>query len=239
MAAVLAAGRGAALSHRSAASLWRVRPTTRPLIEVTVDRQLSRRGIEAHRGELARDEVTTVLGIPVTTLPRTLLDLAAVLARRDVERAVEEAEVLRLSDALSLVDLVARHSGRRGVATIRAILAAKRVGSSATRSELEERFLAFVERVGLPPPEVNASVQVRGRSIECDCVWRTWRLIVELDGHAFHATAAAFERDRARDRALHAGGWRVVRITWRQLHHDAAALAADLFGLLEADGYAS
>jgi len=73
---------------------------------------------------------------------------------------------------------------------------------------------------------------VGGRWVEADCVWRAQRLIVELDGHAFHATTAAYERDRARDRSLHVGGWRVVRITWRQLHDDADALATDLRSLL-------
>jgi very-short-patch-repair endonuclease/predicted transcriptional regulator of viral defense system len=239
MAAVLASGQCAVLSHRSAASLWRIRATTRSLIEVTASRQRSRPGIETHRGSLPGDEMTVLRGIPVTTVPRTLLDLAAVLTRRDVERAVEEAEVLQLADALSVADLVERHPGRRGVATIRAILATQRVGSTITRSELEERFLVLLDQAGLPRPDVNRSIHVSGRWIEGDCVWLPQRMIAELDGHAFHTTAAAFERDRCRDRALQAAGWRVVRITWRQLHDDSAAVVADLRGLLGADVYPS
>ena len=236
MAAVLASGPCAVLSHRSAASLWRIRATTRSLIEVTASRQCSRPGIQTHRGSVPADEMTVLRGIPVTTVPRTLLDLAAMLPRRQVERAVNEAEVLQLFDALSLADLVARHPRRRGVASIGALLAARSHGSGMTRSELEERFLVLLDQAGLPSPDVNRSVHVSGRWIEGDCVWLPQRVIAELDGHAFHATAAAFERDRSRDRVLQAAGWRVVRITWRQLHDDSAALVADLRGLLAADG---
>jgi uncharacterized protein DUF559 len=233
MAAVLAGGSDAALSHRSAATLWGLQPSHRRLIEVTVERQRwSRRGIEMHRGNLPSDEITVLRDIPVTTVARTLLDLAAVLERRQVERAVHEAEARRLGDSLSLEEIVARHPRRRGVATVRAILSAGGIGSTVTRSELEARFVGFLDAVGLPRPEVNASLQVGGRWVEADCVWRAQRLIVELDGHAFHATTTAYERDRARDRSLHAGGWRVVRVTWRQLHDDAEALATDLRSLL-------
>jgi len=239
-AAVLAGGRGAVLSQRSAAALWGIRATTSARIDVTVPRwRRPRTGVRFHESEVARDELTTLRGIPVTTVPRTLLDLAAVVEPRVLERAVEQAEVLRLSDALSLVDLVDRYPGRRGLAAIKAILAAQCVGSAITRSELEDRFLALLDQAGLPRPDVNRSVRVRGRWIEGDCVWLPQRMIAELDGHAFHATAAAFERDRSRDRVLQAAGWRVVRITWRQLHDDTAAVVADLCGLLGADGYAS
>jgi very-short-patch-repair endonuclease len=105
--------------------------------------------------------------------------------------------------------------------------------------ELEERFLVLLDQAGLPRPDVNRSVHVSGRWIEGDCVWLPQRMIAELDGHAFHTTAAAFERDRSRDRVLQAAGWRVVRITWRQLHDDSAAVVADLRGLLGADVYPS
>jgi len=172
----------------------------------------------------------------VTTVPRTLLDLAAVLPAHQVERAINEAEVRRLTDPLSLGDLAARHGGRRGTATTRAILAKLELGLNVTRSELEARFLAIVEGAGLPRPETNARVHVAGQSLECDCVWRSPRVVVELDGRAAHATMAAFERDRARDRALNAEGWRVVRITWRQLHDDRRSVATDLLKLLDALG---
>jgi hypothetical protein len=233
MAAVLACGEGAVLSHRSAAALWEIRSTSRADVDVTVHRKLRRRpGIQCHHSDLPPDEVTTLRGIPVTTPARTLLDLAAVLDRRRVERAANEAEIRRLADTLSLEDLVARHPCRVGLPTIRAILEAGAIGAAVTRSELEDRFLVFLEGAGLPRPQVNAALWLRERWIEADCLWRPQRLVVELDGHATHRTAAAYEGDRRRDRALSAAGWRVVRVTWRQLHGEPEALAADLRTLL-------
>jgi hypothetical protein len=194
----------------------------------------ARDGIQWHSSALKRDEVTVVRGIRVTTVARTLLDLAAVLKRRPLERAINEAEVQRHTDSLSLPALLARYPRRRGTAAIRAILTGADVGITLTRSELEERFLRFLAGWGLPRPELNVSIAVRGGFVEADCVWRGARLIAELDGRAVHGTAAAFERDRARDRALNAASWRVVRITWRQLSWEARELAADLGTLLHA-----
>jgi hypothetical protein len=176
--------------------------------------------------------VAVVRGIAATTPPRTLLDLAAVVARRHLERAVNDAEMLRLADAVSLEDLVLRHPRRRGVAALRRILADGRVGATVTRSELEDRFLAFVDRADLPRPEVNAALEAAGGWIEADCLWRVQRLVVEFDGYTSHVTRAAFERDRARDRALQASGWRVVRVTWRHLADEPATVAAQLRTLL-------
>jgi hypothetical protein len=233
MAAVLACGLGAVLSHRSAAALWGMRSTSRTRAEVTVRRYLhARPGIQCHYSDLPFDEVTTLRGIPVTTPARTLLDLAAVLDRRRVERAANEAEIRRLADTLSLEDLVVRHPRRAGLATIRAILEAGAIGAAVTRSELEDRFLEFLDGAGLTRPQVNAALRLRERWVEADCLWHPQRLVVELDGHATHRTAAAYEADRRRDRALSAAGWRVVRVTWRQLHGEPEALAADLRTLL-------
>jgi very-short-patch-repair endonuclease len=129
---------------------------------------------------------------------------------------------------LSLGDLVARYPGRRGLRAIKEILARLEMGTAVTRSELEDRFLAFLRATGLPLPQVNAPLL----GFECDCVWREHALVVELDGHGAHGTRAAFERDRARDRVLSANGWRSVRITWRQLHFEPEALALDLRKIL-------
>jgi hypothetical protein len=232
MAAVLAHGPTAVLSHRSAASLWDVMRSARTTIEVTAGRRWSRPGVELHRSRLGGDEVTVHDGIPVTSVPRTLLDLAGVVGRHALERAIERAEALRLTDPLSLPDLLARHRGCRGAATLRAVLADVRTEPNFTRSDLEDLFLTFLDAHGLPRPHVNVGIEVRGRWMECDCVWRPHRLIVELDGRETHDTGAAFERDRARDRALQVSGWRVVRITWRQLHADGDRIAADLRALL-------
>jgi very-short-patch-repair endonuclease len=226
MAAVLAGGRGATLSHRAAAALlglghW-------PHLEVTAKRRRDRPGIRVHTSPLPPDEIAVVQAIPATRLARTLLDLAAVLPPHQVERAVNEAEVQGLTDILSLPDLVARYPGRRGIRTIRSILSRLETGSAFTRSELESRFVAFVRKARLPAPSFNAQVS----GYECDCVWPDHRLVVELDGHATHATRAGFERDRTRDRSLNAAGWRTVRVTWRQLHESPEALAADLRTML-------
>ena len=229
MAAVLAAGPDAVLSHRAAAALLGIRATARRRVDVTVPRAVrSQAGIEVHRGRVPFDELFVFQGIPVTTPPRTLLDLAAVVPRRQLERALDEAEVLRLADPLSVADLIARYPGRRGTGALKAILATQEIGANITRSELEDRFLAFLDDQELPRPRVNKVIEVAGTALEVDCSWVEHRLVVELDGRATHATGAAFERDRVRDRILQAAGWRVIRVTWRQLHEEAAAVAEDL-----------
>ena len=231
MAAVLAGGPGAVLSHRSAAMLWGFRRTDRALIEITAPAcGRGRAGIERHRSALPPDEVTMHRGIPVTTVPRTLLDLAAVLSPRQLARALNEAEVLRLGDRLSLSAVVERHPNRQGVPAIRALM--ESVDASVTRRELEKRFLEFIADFGLPRPETNAHIYAGGRWFEVDCLWRSQRLVLELDGRATHATRAAFENDRLRDRILQVAGWRIVRITWRQLQDSPAAMAEDLRALL-------
>lgn len=234
MAAVLLAGPGAALGHRTAAAHWGLLAWAGRVVEVIAARRCracSR--VRVHQSALPIDEVTVVRGVRVTTVPRTLLDLAAVLNRRQLERAITEAEVRRLYDPLSLPDLLARHPRRRGAAMIRAILGAGRIGEGITRSELEERFRALLDRAGIERPRVNAALDLAGVGwIEVDCMWAAERLIVELDGRGAHDTSRAFERDRRRDRALQAAGWRVVRITWRELHEAPDAVLADLERLL-------
>ncbi|MEX2252923.1 MAG: hypothetical protein WD649_02115 [Thermoleophilaceae bacterium] len=235
MAAVLACGPVAALSHRSAAALLGIRPPHSGEIEVTVGAwRPSRRGIRVHSGRISDDEVTVVDGIPVTTLPRTLFDLAGVVDRRRLEKAMQEADVRRLTDRLSLHDMIARYPRRKGSATIRGILRERDYDRRITRSELEEAFLAFIARAGLPEPELNASFELRGNWIEPDALWREQRVIAELDSYGFHGTRHSFESDRERDRILQTEGWRAVRITWRQLHDDANALEADLRRLTRA-----
>jgi hypothetical protein len=179
-----------------------------------------------HRSSLPDDEITIKDGIPVTTAPRTLFDLAAVVSQGQLARAVNEAEIRRLWDPLSLPNLLERHRRRPGAAAIRALVATP--GLRVTRSELEDRFLAFLARLGLPLPATNVSMRVGGGWIEADCVWHEERLIAELDGLTTHRTRAAFETDRTHDRTLTAAGWRVIRITWRQLHDDPEGLGRDL-----------
>jgi very-short-patch-repair endonuclease len=229
MAAVLAGGEGAVLSHRDAASLWGIRPSSRPRIDVTTPRsRRPRPGIQFHRSSLLPDEVTTKDGIPVTTVPRTLFDLAAILRPRQLERALNEAEIRHLWDELSLLDLLRRYPRRAGSSAVRAILEARNAGAKLLRSDLEVEFLEFVDAAGLPEPKLNADVE----GFEVDAVWRRERVVVELDSRTFHLTAAAFEQDRERDRILQAAGWRPIRVTSRQLRHAPDRLQADLRLLL-------
>lgn len=230
MAAVLAGGPGAVLSHRSAATLWGIGGSGGGGgVDVTVPgNRRSTGAIEFHRTLLPADEVTVTNGIPVTTVPRTIFDLAADTSARRVERTINEAEVLQLWDELSLDELLLRYPRRTGSRTVRAALDGRRAGATITRSELEERFLALIDGAGLPRPEVNAFVD----GFEVDFLWRDARLIVELDGRAFHHTAQAFERDRERDRILQAAGWRVIRLTWRQLEATPHRVVADLQALV-------
>jgi len=193
MAAVLAYGPGTVLSHLAGGAHWQL-VWDRGVIEVTCSRALrARSGIRVHKARLPADEITTHQGIPVTTVPRTLFDLAAVLPQRQLERAINEAEVLHLWDELSLDRLLHRYPRHKGNNAVRAALQQRRQGSSVTKSELEEMFLALTDAAGIPRPEINVLVE----SFEVDAVWRDVRLVVELDGRDTHGTAAAFERDRA------------------------------------------
>lgn len=224
MAAVLAAGEGAALSHRGAAGLWGIRPTIDRIDIVAPAKRRGRDGITFHRATLPADERTFVGGIPVTTIGRTLLDLATLGDVHLVERAANEAEALKLGDALPIADLLARHAGHRGMRTLRRALGIGELGLDLTESELEETFLAFCDAHAIPRPRSN--LWIAGR--RCDAVWPDVRLVAELDSRTWHGTTAAFDEDRGRDRALHVAGWRTVRITARHLRDERAALAADL-----------
>ena len=229
LAAVLAFGDGAVLSHRSAAALWGLLLDGNPRVEVTAPRRgRSTRAIRTHCCSLAPEERSYRYGIPVTTVERTLIDVAAA-APHLLERACNEAEVKGLVSADALSAVIGMNPGRRGVARLRAIA---RIGCpSQVRSELERRFLALIAREGLPRPDTGILVEADDGLIECDCIWRDQRLIVELDGRRYHDTAIAFERDRSRDRRLQAEGWQVVRVTWNQLH-EPEPLLADLRRLL-------
>lgn len=230
-AALIALGPGAVLSHRAAAALWGLRRSEGVDVTVPGDRRAPS-GVVVHRSVLPPDEVAERAGFPVTTVARTIVDLAAIRPLHEVRKAVDEAERLRLGDTLSLADVVARYPGKRGIRKVRAILAEGRIGADVTREELEERFLRFIRRSKLPRPRTNQLVDTARRTYECDCVWQQQRLIVELDGYASHGTRRAYESDRERDRALSVAGWRTVRITWRQLHDDPEAVRRDLEALL-------
>lgn len=238
LAAVLACGPGAVLSHRSAAALHELRRTERAGIDVTIPGRAGRRhdGIDVHRSQtLTSADTTTVGGIPVTTIARTMFDLAAVVPRRQVERAVDQAEILEAFDAAALEAQLQRNPRCHGANIARAVLEDHRAGATATWSELEERFLALCRDARVPPPEVNAWVTPAdgGPALRVDFLWRGQRLIVETDGHRTHRTRQAFERDRRRDQRLILAGWRVVRVTWLQLTQEPQAIARLLAELLD------
>lgn len=237
MAAVLACRPGAVLSHRSAAALWGIREPSSRAIEVTTPRKSRSRGsVHRHFAVLPPDEATEHRGIPVTTVPRTLFDLAAVSSVDVVEHALRESEYRRLHDRLSLPDLLARYPVRRGAPRVRECLRRRReLPVGRARSWLELAFLPFLRRNGLPRPRLNPWLQVGGKSIQVDCLW-PGRVVVELDGFAGHGTRVAFREDRARDRRLRVAGYGVTRIAPEQLEDEPEEIAADLRALLNVGG---
>jgi very-short-patch-repair endonuclease len=233
MAAVLMCGDGAVLSHWSAASLWLIRPNSRRRIDVTVPHpSRSTRQIYRHISTVPADERTEKEAIPVTTVPRTILDLAATEASNVVEGLLRESEFRRLYDRLSLWDLVDRYPGRRGVGRVRAALERLEEERGRRRSPLEERFASFIRRHRLPPPRFNDRIVIGGKHFEVDCHWPGTGQIVELDGWQAHGTRSAFREDRTRDRILRVAGYSATRITGSQLDDEPEALAADLRELL-------
>ena len=234
MAAVLASGPDAVLSHWSAAALWMIRPNSRSAIEVTSPRKSrSWDGIRRHHKALPADEITVEEGIPVTTVPRTIFDLAATEPEDTIRSMLREAEYRRLYDRLSLRDLVDRYPKRRGVRKVRAALERlKDEPAGRKRSPLEERFAPFLRRHRLPLPRFNDWILVGGKRYQVDCHWPGTHEIVELDGWEGHRTRTAFREDRTRDRILRVAGYSVTRITWNQLDDEPTAIAADLRALL-------
>lgn len=220
MAAVLACGEGAVLSHTSAAELWEIRRRPRRLSDGTRDAlpepvhvtvpwtagKRKQRGIVLHRSTtLIARHCTRWDGIPVTTPARTLADLRTLLSPAQLTAAVREAEFLRLPIADQPV-------------------------TDGARTELEDRMLALCRRHRLPRPEVNVKVD----RFEVDFLWREQRLIVEVDGWDAHRTRSAFEEDRARDAHLSALGYEVLRFTWRQIQRDRAVVARTIRTILGA-----
>ena len=199
MAAVLGCGDGAVLSHFSAAALWGI-GNGRELTHVTAPHKARSRGaVRRHFAQLPYDERTTVDGIPVTTPPRTILDLAATADVHTVEIALRNLEFHRLRDPLSIPTFLQRYPGHRGAGTIRAAQARQAADPGGrTRSPLEEVFLPFLDRFDLPRPRLNFQIHLGEKRYEVDCFWPAQRLVVELDGFAAHGTRRAFERPPTR-----------------------------------------
>jgi len=234
MTAVLQAGPGAALSHRSAAALGGFRPYSgTPEVTIAADRRSRRKEVIYHQATLPPGEVTTIDGIPCTSAVRTLFDLGNLLTHNQLKVALHEAEVeRRLYGTLTLADLVARYPGRRGIRTVKRVLAHYALGADVLRNEFEADFQDFREQVGLPQPRTNHPVSVQGTTYVPDCVWPEHGVIVELDGRGAHDVDERFDSDRRRDRILQTAGWSVVRVTPRLLYLERDELAADLNALL-------
>jgi hypothetical protein len=234
-AAVLAYGDEALLSHRSAAALWGLSRRRAGPIHVTaptgrqgVDR---RTGIWIHRCRLHPEDRVLHDGLPVTSVARTLFDMAEVVDEASLRGAFEEADRLKILRLKSLERVCARGRGRRALRPIRRILPRLQVPVDS-RSQLEARFIAFCESQGIPLPATN--VLVLGD--EVDALWPAASLIVELDSWEFHSGREAFQKDRIRDSAHLVAGYRTVRVTDWRLKHDARTLAAEIRALLGSAG---
>jgi very-short-patch-repair endonuclease len=240
MAAVLASGPDAVLCHRSAAALWQVRGYSGGAIHVTVPhKSTSTKRIRRHLSSVPEDERAAEDGIPVTSVHRTIFDLAAIEDLDAVVAMIKEAEYLNRWDRLSLPDLLKRYPGKRGSRKVRfALERLKEEPPGRKRSRLEERFAPFLRRHRLPLPRFNDWILLGSKRYQVDCYWPGTNRIVELDGWQGHHTRSAFQDDRARDRALSVAGYSVTHLTWAQLDDEPEAIAADLRILLLNSGAA-
>src|SRR3954454_9384665 len=223
LAAVLACGTGAALGYATAGFEWSMRRVEPRLTEIVVPHatKRARAGLRIHRHPgLGIYEVTTERGIRVTTPTRTILDYAAIATDRELQYALDQAEIQELTDYPALHAIARAHPKHRGSARLRRTLADYEASADRTRSDLEKAFLALCERHGLPRPLVNEPLQ----GMTVDFVFAAERVAVETDSWRWHRGRAAFERDRARDAVLAAAGWQTLRFTDRQIERAQATV---------------
>lgn len=221
MAAVLFYNGHAILSHRSAAAIWGLlQPTPGDVVVTTVVDRRSRRGIRVHRTQtLHRRDIRRRQGLPVTSPPRTIIDLAAEASDEDLEEALAVAQMQGLASADEVRAAMHRAPGRKGAARLVRMLDNP---AGFTRSEAERRLRGLLRAADLPQPQVN--MPLLGHVV--DFLWSAPKLVVEVDGFAFHSSRRSFERDRRRDQTLIAAGYSVIRITWRQLVEEPYAVIA-------------
>jgi hypothetical protein len=215
LAAVMATGSGAVLSHRSAADIWGLRPNAAGHVEVTAPQHHEGPpGMRVHRTRmLASQDFIEEDGIPVTSVARTLLDLSAVLKPPDLAVAIDRAERGGIFDLTSVVEVLDRANGRRGARALRRAIAAYE--PSTQRSVLERRFKAVLQTApDIPSPDFNAAVHGEQTTHEVDAFWAEQKLAIQLDGFEFHRTRRDRERDAASDADLELVGHRVMRLTW-------------------------
>jgi very-short-patch-repair endonuclease len=228
MAAVLACGPGAALSHASAATLWGLQRGDGVLIDVTANRSGRKRpGIRIHRPRQPA-ETTQRHGIPVTTPARTVLDLAARVTESRLHSVLNQAEIRELTDYRALDAMARAHRGHHGASRLEATLRTYYAGSDLYRSDLEILFTQLCARHGLPRPRINQPVQGK----EVDFLFPDNLLIVEVDSWRYHKTRRAFEEDRARDVLTTQAGYRTLRFTDRQLTRQPNAVTDAIAAVL-------
>jgi predicted transcriptional regulator of viral defense system len=237
MAAVLACGEGAVLSHRSAARLHGLGNYGNHRIEVTVPSRSTRThsGVAVHRSTtLTESDVTVVNGIPTTTIPRTLFDLGEAITARQLERAFDQADAMQALDLNEITDQLARNATRTAAKAVRHLLKTHYIGSTPTENEFEDRFLALTRSLGLPDPTPQFYIDPGDGEplIRADFAWPDRKIVVETDGRKTHGTRQSFESDRRRDQRLTAAGWTVIRTTWRQLTQRPHELKPVLLKLL-------
>jgi very-short-patch-repair endonuclease len=226
LAAVLAGGPCAVLSHTSAVPVWGMLSMGggAPVhVSVPGSGRGGRLGIRFHRVALAEDERTVVDGIPITSPFRTLVDIAGILGSREVELAVAAAEREGLITGDELTALPDRYSSRPGMSVLRTLIR-EGTGPHFTRSEAERRCIDLLRSAGLPRPHTNVPLG----PYELDLFWPVEGIALEIDGRAYHTCRHRFEGDRRKDAWLHARGIRVVRLTWRQISRDPIATAVQV-----------
>lgn len=225
MAAVLACGRSALLSHQSAAELWEIRKTQPGPIEVTLPtvRKRRSRGLVIHRRiVIASEDRRARRGIPVTSPIRTLVDLATRLTEPQLEAAVNEADKLGLVDPERLRRALERMTRQRGVPALRRLL--DRRVFRLTDSELERRFLRLVSSAALPRPETGREIN----GFRVDFFWRELGLVVETDGLSYHRTPSQQAKDRRRDQIHAAAGLTTLRFTHEQVRFEPGSVRETL-----------
>lgn len=243
-AAILLAGKGAVLSHASAAQVHRLvddeRFSGQGMIQVT-RASGGRAGVRAamaagqpavriHRSAVTEIDVCRRRGLPVTSVERTLIDLAALLKPRSLESAVIKAQRLGILDLLRLASRLDRaQPGRKGIGALRDLVDGAVPAKAKVLSDPEAWMFDLITRCGLPPPEVNERVE----GIKVDFLWRKQKLIVEFDGHRFHSSRQAMRRDKGRDRRLQLAGYQVLRYTYEDLTHTPDFVAAEIAAALQ------
>jgi very-short-patch-repair endonuclease len=229
LAAVLAAAPGALLSHRSAGAMWQLLHTSQSRVDVTVpgNSRHSQPGIRVHRARhLHSEEISAIDCIPVTSVPRTIMDLAGILRPQQELEVIEQANRLDILNFAALHRAIDRRPNIKGATHLRHILN-DYTEAPDTRSKLERDFLALITKARLPKPQLNHKIG----EFTVDVYWPQWRLVVEIDGRGYHLTPRQFENDRIRDAKLQRLGIRVLRITEKRMKTAPAAIIEDIHAL--------